>query len=205
MPSVMIKETEVFTFDELSDSAKEKARDWYREGNLSFDWWESVYEMADTAGKLLGIDIDRKGRNSSQPAIWFSGFYHQGSFCYIEADYKHAKGAVKAIKQEFPQDSDLHSIAERLQAEQKPCFYKLGARMESQYRNGQSVEVFHTEELYKDIGKQEEELRDILRDFSSWIYSALEKEYEYLNSDSFIDEGIAANEYQFTEDGEIYF
>jgi hypothetical protein len=205
MPSVMIKETEVFTFSELSDSAKEKARDWYREGNLSFDWWGSVYEMAETAGKLLGIDTDRKGCNSSQPAIWFSGFYHQGSFCYIEADYRYTKGAVKAIKQEFPQDKDLHSIAERLQAEQKPCFYKLGARMDCQYRNGQGVDVFHTEERYRDIGDAEEEIRGILREFSSWIYSKLEQEYEWMNSDEQVEDAILCNDYQFTEDGEIYF
>lgn len=202
MPSVMIKETEVFTFDELSDSAKQKARDWWRATGLDYEWWGGVYEWADTAGKIIGIDFDYR---KSLPSIFFSGFYHQGSYCYIEADYRYRKGGVKDIKKEFPNETELHSIAERLQAEQKKHFYKLGARMDCQYRNGQGVDVFHTEERYRDIGDAEEEIRGILREFSSWIYSKLEQEYEYRNSDSFVDEGISANEYQFTEDGEIYF
>ena len=205
MPSVMIKETEVFTFEELSDSAKEKARDWYREGNLSFDWWGGVYETAETAAKLLGIDIDRKTRNSSQPAIWFSGFYCQSDYCAIEANYHYQKGSVKAIKAEFPNDTELQAITKGLQDVQKRNFYKLGARMSQTFRNNQSVDVWHCEDNYRDIGEDEELLADILKDFSYWVFSALEKEYEYLNSDECIDDGILANEYQFTEDGEIYF
>lgn len=202
MPHTVTTETEVFTFDELSDSAKEKARDWYREGSQSFDWWESVYECADTAGEIIGIDFDYR---KSLPSIFFSGFYYQGSYCYIEADYRYRKGSVKAIKKEFPNETELHSIAERLQAEQRKHFYKLGARLDCQYRNGQGVDVFHTEERYRDIGGTEEEIRDILREFSSWIYSKLEQEYEWLNSDEVIEEAILCNDYQFTEDGEIYF
>lgn len=205
MPSVMIKETEIFTFDELSDSAKEKARDWYREGNLSCEWWDSVYEMAETAAKLLGIEIDRKSRSSSQPAIWFSGFYCQSDYCAIEADYHYQKGSVKAIKAEFPNDTELQAIAKGLQDVQKRNFYKLGARMSQTFRNNQSVDVWHCDDNYQDIGEDEEILADILKDFSHWVFRSLEKEYEYLNSDSFVDEGIAANEYQFTEDGEVYF
>lgn len=35
MPRIM--ETKVFKFEELSDKAKEKARDWYREGVLDHE------------------------------------------------------------------------------------------------------------------------------------------------------------------------
>jgi hypothetical protein len=52
MPRTM--ETMVFHFDELSDKAKEKARDWYREGALDHDWWDSVYEDAAEIAKLTG-------------------------------------------------------------------------------------------------------------------------------------------------------
>lgn len=205
MPSVKIKETEVFTFEELSECAKEKARDWYKEGNLSYEWWDSVYEMAETAAKLLGIDIDRKTRSSSQPAIWFSGFYCQSDYCAIEADYHYRKGSVKAIKAEFPADTELQAIAKGLQDVQKRNFYKLGARMSQTFRNNQSVDVWHSGDNYRDIGEDEELLADILKDFSHWVFSALEKEYDFLMSDEHVDESILCNEYQFTEDGEIYF
>ncbi len=31
-------ETVVYKYDELSDSAKQKAREWYLEGGICYDW-----------------------------------------------------------------------------------------------------------------------------------------------------------------------
>ena len=36
--------TTVYEFHELSDKAKEKARDWYRKASSNDEWWECVYE-----------------------------------------------------------------------------------------------------------------------------------------------------------------
>lgn len=38
--------TTVYVFDELSESAKEKAREWFREGVRDDDWYEVTYEDA---------------------------------------------------------------------------------------------------------------------------------------------------------------
>lgn len=52
--------TKVYTFDELSDSAKDKARDWYNTAGLEYDWWESIYEDAKTIGlEITGFGLDR--------------------------------------------------------------------------------------------------------------------------------------------------
>jgi hypothetical protein len=40
--------------------------------------------------------------------------------------------------------------------------------------------------------------------FCREIYRALETEYDYLTSEEAIIETIEANEYEFTEDGELY-
>ena len=41
----------IYTFDELNDAAKEKARDWYRDG-MEYHWWneslDSIKSFADT-------------------------------------------------------------------------------------------------------------------------------------------------------------
>jgi hypothetical protein len=53
-------ETTVYEFGELSDSAKERARDWCREGALDYEWWDSTYEDAARIGlKLKSFDLDR--------------------------------------------------------------------------------------------------------------------------------------------------
>ena len=56
----MRKETivrELYQFDELSDTAKEKARDRYRESGLDYEWWECTYEDAKTIGlKIESFD-----------------------------------------------------------------------------------------------------------------------------------------------------
>ncbi len=55
MPEII--ETTVYRLDELSPAAKEKARDWYREGGLGYDWFESVYEDFERICEILGVRI----------------------------------------------------------------------------------------------------------------------------------------------------
>lgn len=53
-------ESTVYKFEELSDRAKERARDWYRQGALDYEWWDSVYEDAKRIGlKITGFDVSR--------------------------------------------------------------------------------------------------------------------------------------------------
>src|ERR1700687_4493128 len=52
--------TKLYRFDELTDAAKEKARDWYREDVLDYDWYDYIYEDAKTIGlKITGFDLGR--------------------------------------------------------------------------------------------------------------------------------------------------
>jgi hypothetical protein len=60
MPKKRVTETTVYQFDELSDTAKEKAREWYLDGGLDYEWWDGVCEDAARVGLAIkGFDIDR--------------------------------------------------------------------------------------------------------------------------------------------------
>jgi hypothetical protein len=60
-----ILETKVYTFDELTNQAKEKARDWYRDGDDSQWAWESVQEDAQEIGlKLISLSDSRSNEGS---------------------------------------------------------------------------------------------------------------------------------------------
>lgn len=120
---------EVYTFAELSDSAKETARNNYREHNLDYNWWDFTYDDAKTIGAFYGL----------------------------YASTKQTRG------------------------------------------NNMRVYVEH---LKRDTTSGEEDcITSELNDFAYWIYSRLESEYEYLQSDEVIDEAL--NEYEFTSEGEL--
>lgn len=219
-----IKEVTVYKFNELSDAAKERARDWYRQSAMHDEWWDSVYEGALEAAEALGISIDLERQGSGRvPCIYFSGFCSQGDGASWFGSYRYKKGALKAIKKlrplsyehggqtiECKGSAELHRIAQGLQEVQSRQFYKLragvtrgrGSNLYS-HSNTMHVEVEHDDDRYRDIGDAEDDITQLLRDFADWIYSALEREDEYLNSDEVIDENMVINEYEFEEDGSI--
>lgn len=44
------KTINIYSYNELSDKAKEQARDKWRETALDYQWWESIYEDAENIG-----------------------------------------------------------------------------------------------------------------------------------------------------------
>lgn len=53
-------ETKVYKFNELSETAKEKAIEYMSDTNVNYEWWEFIYTDAEDIGlKLTGFDMDR--------------------------------------------------------------------------------------------------------------------------------------------------
>lgn len=53
-------ETIVYEYDELSEEAKEKAREWCAKGIADYDWWDCVYYDAKEVGiEITGFDLYR--------------------------------------------------------------------------------------------------------------------------------------------------
>lgn len=69
------KTVNLYEFNELSEAAKEKARNWWREGNNHDVFWsECTIDEAKEQGRNMGLDIDN---------IHWNGFCSQGSgACY---------------------------------------------------------------------------------------------------------------------------
>ena len=198
MPRML--EKQVYTFNELSESAKEKAREWFR----SCDDFESDYilEDANNCAAILGIDISTRNQ---KPNIYFSGFSSQGDGACFEGEYNYKKGSAKAIRAHAPKDTDLHAIADGLQAVQRENFYSLSAnvRHTGHYYHAHSTTI-GVERFGEDASSEiENTVSELLCDFMDWIYARLECGYDYQNSDDTIDENIRANEYEFDEDGSI--
>lgn len=205
MPRVM--ETTVYKFSELSDRAKERARDWFRQGDLDYDWWEFIYEDAAHIADLLGIDLRTKrvklmnGDVRYDPCIFFSGFCSQGDGACWEGTYSYKRGSVKAVKEYAPQDRELHRIAECLFDIQRKRFYRVTASVKHRghYYHSGCMDIDVDMDI-NDTGVADD-VRQLLCDFADWIYKQLNSEYDYRMSDEAVDEGIEANEYEFNEDG----
>lgn len=193
----------MYKYNELTDeTAKERARDWYRERCLDYDWWGHVCDTAKEAGAILGIDIDR---------IYFSGFYSQGDGACFEGNYSYHKGWRKSLRESFGGDlrDRLERIGDALQEAQSRNFYCLTAYVshKGHYMHSGCTDIsVHVEEhpsggSWMSVGGDQETVASALREFMDWIYECLEAEHDYLTSDEIIEEGLIANEYEFTEEG----
>lgn len=217
MPRTKCKE--VFSFDELSEAAKEKARDWYREGALDYDWWEYIYEDAATIAGFLGIDLRQKpvrlmgGGTRYDPSIYFQLSYSQGDGAAFEGHWQASKVNLKKLKEHAPQDEELArigtvlaDIAERHKDANAACSLthrdnqKVSAELNTDRSDEEHSlkewEIINTEER-----AVEEEIEEALEDFATWIYGQLRAECDYRMSDEAVDEEIKVNGYEFNEDG----
>ena len=116
-----IKQTKVYQYDELSDKAKEKARDWYREGNCDDTYWsESVTDDAATIAEFLGLDIKQTayktmgGETRYKPTVYFSGFWSQGDGACVEGAWSASDVKPDKLKEHAPQDKEEGAIHAQL-------------------------------------------------------------------------------------------
>lgn len=186
-------EVKVFQFEELSESAKETARNWYRDGN-DFD---PEFESFETAAKLLGITFGTRtvsvanGKTYQETDIRYSGFSSQGDGASFVGSYEFAKGCSKAIRSEFPEDKVLHHIADALTVLQSRKVLAFQSREPITATITQSGHYSHkyTMDIELDEGTvylsedDTKELLELMRDFAQWIYDSLQEEYDYQQSD----------------------
>lgn len=171
-----IKETKVYPFAELSDDAKEKALESLADINVDYEWWDSTFEDAATVKlKLTEFELGR-------------GNYCKGDFI------EYAKDTADAIIENHGENCETRQTAEDFiagTAELNKLFPEIpddDGDDENEYeRDGQQQDL------------DDEFLVSILEDYRI----ILQKEYEYLTSETMIIETIEANEYEFTEDGKL--
>ena len=207
MPAIMT-DKEVFTFDELSDEAKEKAREWMRDlEQVDFD---PCFEPFETAAKILGIEFNNASQKGFSPDIRYSGFYSQGDGASFVGAYSHAPGASAKIREEFPDETRLHEIADGLTSLQVGhrilTGHWINAKIECsgrevhEYAMDITAEDSESGEEFDWYGEVTKGIKELMRDFARWIYKSLEEEYDYRLSDEAIDESLSGRE--FDEDGE---
>ena len=220
------KITTVYQFDELSDKAKERAREWYREGNCGDNYWsEVVIDDAAEIATMLGIYLCQTayetmgGKTKYKPTVYFSGFWSQGDGACFEGTWRAKDVQADKLKAYAPQDKELHRIVDglaELAKEYPDGYFSVKHRGHYSHSGCTSFDVELPNEkeeeldygspewktLQVKLGEDEDTLIQLARDFMDWIYKQLEKEWDYQNSDEQVDDAIKANEYEFLENGQ---
>ncbi len=166
------KTIKLYQFDELSESAKEKARDWFRQSIDADFWSECILEDAKNIGlEIKEFDLDRR---SYVKAVFLRGAEETAH--KIEKEHGDTCETYKtAISYLEERDQRVNSAPKDTDGELED----IGA-LEDQL-DALDVEFLHS---------LEEDYRIILT-----------KEMEYQYSDESVDENIRINEYDFTETG----
>jgi hypothetical protein len=171
--------TKVYEFNELNDSAKEKARNWFRDCALDYEWWDSTYDDAKTIGlKITGFDLDRN-RHADGEFNCFGG----------------AEQCAGLILKEHGATCETFKTATTFIAD----LAKLNAEIEAVDGDDETNCEYETWQDKRGL-LGDEFLRSLLEDYSIM----LQHEYEYLLGDEAVDESITANEYTFTVDGKRF-
>jgi hypothetical protein len=148
-----------YRFEELSDSAKERARDWWKSGH-GFSWNDESLDSIKTFCARFGIRL----------LDWRVGPYYPISYRLSEYDNSNFRG-VKL---------------KTLTREDYPTGYCLDATL--------SIEFYDT---FKATGDAKHAFQQAVEQgFIDWR-NDLESQLE----DDYVDDVLAANEYEFTEDG----
>lgn len=194
----------VYDIHELQDCAREAAREWYRQDAFPHFWHDHVIADFTRICEILGIRL-RSSKNCRQH-VFFSGFHSQGDGASFEGQLHYASGCRQAIRDHAPDDSTLHDIADRIFDVQRRNFYQLIADISHCGR------YYHEYTMRIDIERDSPQghpptpdahgiVQHALRNLARWLYHQLKTNYEYMNIAPAVDEGIAANDWQFTDDG----
>jgi len=110
----------IYSFNELSEEAKQKAIEKLSDINVSFDWWKSTYEDAEIIGlKITGFDLDRNRHATGHLILSF------------------AETVANILKEHGPK-CETYKTAEKYMKQWEPVFSKY---METEEGEGELMEI----------------------------------------------------------------
>lgn len=195
----------VFSFEELSPEAQEKAIEKFRDINVDYYWSEpTIWDWKD---KLIE-------QGFLEPEIQFSGFWSQGdgaSFTAKVDALKFLSGQTKKIQEKFKPLHDVLTGESETNDDYKEVKFSIERndhRNVHEYSCGIFAERFGQKEHTKEENELLEELEKLIEEqrleLCREIYKSLEEEYNYRTMESAVKETLIENEYQFLEDGSLF-
>lgn len=163
----------IFKFNELNEKAKQNAIRNLSDINVDYNWWEFIYEDAENIG--LKIMSFDLDRNR----------HAKGEFIL------NAPEVAQNILSNHGKECETYKTAESFLEVWQPIFNAYMDEESEKYESSESEDEM--QELEDDF------FNSLLEDYSIILQNAC----DYLQSDESIIDTIEANDYEFTEDGEM--
>lgn len=167
------KTVNLYEFHELDDTAKEKARERYRECALDYEWWDCIYEDAERIGLKI-TEFDLGGRKHIKGNLTTS-----------------VQKCCENITKEHGKDCATYKLAQQWFATSETLSQAIEALDDDTAED-------ERERLEAEQDEKHDEFEQALLEE---YFVMLDHEYEWLLADEQVDESITANGYTFTEDG----
>jgi hypothetical protein len=202
--------TTVYTYDELSDKAKERARDWSRNDASDDPYW-GAHILDDAKDRLKELGWHRVD-------IYYSGFSSQGDGALFVGEWSADTLAPLALilnaprtnlttGEDIPGNEPWHAALSAYESAKRAGVVSgESSRRNHRYSHENCVGVeitFDTDDCVMNAEQQAvfKSFVEASRELMRHIYRTLMAEYDYQNSDEQVAESIIANEYEFTIDG----
>lgn len=209
-------QTNIYHFSELSENAKQKAIEHFRESNYEYDlpFQDEVTGSLNKFCEIFNINyrrIDYLEPHGNDYKIELEDSIKKLSgvrlLKYIVNNYWHF-----LFKSSYIKPFDGHKNHKRIKnytakhTGKKYCFYYSSFKYDNSCTlTGVCYDNDILDPIYNFLKNPSENINfeDLLNDCISSLCSAAGKEYEYQNSNEAIIENIEANEYEFDENGDL--
>lgn len=206
----------LYRIDELESSARERARADYRHHWIDNDqnWYEPVFEHFTRIAAALGLTVadlrpaSTATTGAAAPAIYFSGFSHQGDGASFAGDYRANAHAARALAEAAPGDDRLAEIGRTLHTiatsdPRRTLCARIRQRGHYVHEHTMYIEAWREgDEDDQDLDVTDEEaLTEAFRNLARWLYGALYDAYEQVSCDEQVESALREHRFSFTSDG----
>jgi hypothetical protein len=197
-----VVETKVYTFNELSATAKEVAIENHRDINTYDGWWEPIFEDITQEAEQAGFHVGN---------IYFSGFWSQGDGAMFEYTT-----LGDTLLNKFVDQLDLSPMRKSwlktqtfAQSEgthrghyyhENCCSHKIS--FEADFGWGANINFYNWISSFED--QFEEFVIAEYKTLCRELYSRLNNYNDELSTDEAVADTIIMNEWEFDEDGNIF-
>jgi len=183
-------EISLYKFEELSEAAQKNAIELNRDFNVDGDWFDPIYEGAKE-------NLEKAGFENAK--IQFSGFWSQGDGASFLAEINPMK---------FSETTNEKRISKLIDNGNIENFEIRNNSFATHYVHEKTKYIDYDASFNGNIGETIYKLADKIEgkrlQMCKEIYRNLETYYNELTEDEAIKESLIINDYDFTENGEIY-